>query len=107
MSSRSCSLLRHIRLQRGGVQDWRQLSQFHYRSHHAGAVSDVFVLRYEPPAVGYGRYQRLIQRLRRMLVGVIVYTLPVPNVAMRNFATAGRYTKLPRRLGLGLLNREL
>jgi len=45
----------------GYLSDWRRLSGFHYRSHHAGA-------------------SRKVYRLRRgdELCGVIVYTYPPP-----------------------------
>ena len=37
-----CSLLRGIRIERGTRQDWLALAPLHYRSHHAGAVTDIF-----------------------------------------------------------------
>ena len=38
----SCSLLRNIRIERGERADWLALAPLHYRSHHAGAVTDIF-----------------------------------------------------------------
>ena len=42
MSVRPCSLLAGIRIERGTRQDWLALAPLHYRSHHAGAVTDIF-----------------------------------------------------------------
>jgi GNAT superfamily N-acetyltransferase len=42
MSARPCSLLAGIRIERGTRQDWLALAPLHYRSHHAGAVTDIF-----------------------------------------------------------------
>jgi GNAT superfamily N-acetyltransferase len=36
-----CSLLAGIRIERGARQDWLALAPLHYRSHHAGAVTDI------------------------------------------------------------------
>ncbi|MCX5673818.1 MAG: hypothetical protein NTX87_02320 [Planctomycetota bacterium] len=47
MSARPCSLLAGIRIERGARQDWLALAPLHYRSHHAGAVTDIFRLVWE------------------------------------------------------------
>jgi GNAT superfamily N-acetyltransferase len=40
--SNPCSLLRNIRIERGEHADWLALAPLHYRSHNAGAVTDIF-----------------------------------------------------------------
>ncbi|MGB2797221.1 MAG: hypothetical protein WBD44_08200, partial [Phycisphaerae bacterium] len=48
--ARTCTLLAGIRIQRGAREDWDRLAPLHYRSHHAGAVSDIFRMVYRPGA---------------------------------------------------------
>jgi hypothetical protein len=45
-----CSLLEHIAIERGTGADWAALAPLHYRSHRAGAVTDVFRMVYDPTA---------------------------------------------------------
>jgi len=40
--ARRCTLLAGIRIERGTRADWEALASLHYRSHAAGAVSDIF-----------------------------------------------------------------
>jgi len=93
--ARTCTLLAGIRIQRGAREDWDRLAPLHYRSHHAGAVSDIF---------------RLVHRAagqRETLVGVIVYSRSPLSLAARNRATGGRY-RVGRNLSAGrLVNEEL
>jgi ABC-type transport system involved in cytochrome c biogenesis ATPase subunit/GNAT superfamily N-acetyltransferase len=62
-----CSLTKEMVIEGGYLADWRRLSRFHYRSHHAGASREVY-------------------RLRRgsELCGVIVYCYPPPGCSGRN-----------------------
>jgi ABC-type lipoprotein export system ATPase subunit/GNAT superfamily N-acetyltransferase len=62
-----CSLTKEMVIEGGYLADWRRLSEFHYRSHHAGASREVY-------------------RLRRgsELCGVIVYCYPPPGCSGRN-----------------------
>jgi GNAT superfamily N-acetyltransferase len=93
--ARTCTLLAGIRIQRGAREDWDRLAPLHYRSHHAGAVSDIF---------------RMVHRAagqRETLVGVIVYSRSPLSLAARNRATGGRY-RVGRNLAAGrLVNEEL
>ena len=77
-----CSLLREMRVEGGGLVDWRKLSVFHYRSHSCGARRGIFVV-----------------RRRGELCGVIVYAYPPPNCA-------GRGLVLPR-MSIKELNKQL
>jgi len=45
--SLGCSLLRGVRIERGERADWLALAPLHYRSHHAGAVTNVFRMVWE------------------------------------------------------------
>jgi len=90
---RRCTLLAGVRIERGTREDWLALAPLHYRSHHAGAVTDVFRITYEGG----------------VLVGVIVYSRSPLSLGARDRATGGRY----RTAGMGrmaagyIVNREL
>jgi GNAT superfamily N-acetyltransferase len=121
--ARRCTLLAGIRIERGAREDWDRLAPLHYRSHHAGAVSDIFRMVYRFSAAPSDRDQR--SRLERResfeppalravapkacetLVGVIVYSRSPLSLAGRNRATGGRY-RVGRNLAAGrLVNEEL
>jgi GNAT superfamily N-acetyltransferase len=118
---RSCSLLAGIRIERGTREDWLALAPLHYRSHHAGAVTDIFRMMWEEKCgvwsaecrVGNeqlgtgnselgangkasspcGEVPRSAFRVPRscVLVAVIVYSRAPLSLAARNRATGGRY----------------
>lgn len=79
---RECSLMKEMRVEEGGMQDWHALEGFHYRSHRISAPRKIF-------------------RLMRgeELCGVIVYTYPCP-------AAFGRRKVMPR-MDMRQTNREL
>jgi len=123
-TKRQCTLLAGIRVERGTPADWRALAPLHYRSHHAGAVTDVFRVVYEG-AGGRGQGNLKVTRSFRsglesagvdnaglgaaVLVGVLVVSRSALSVGARDRATGGRY----RTAGMGrvatadLVNREL
>jgi len=80
----SCSVVRGMKIERGGRQDYLRLKQFHYRQGRLGAFAAIFVLR---PAVG-----------------VIVYTMPSLNLELRNTACGGLFSGLDRPTRLALVN---
>ena len=94
--STSCTLLSGIRIDRGERADWLALAPLHYRSHHAGAVTDVFRIVYEAPR-------------HTCLVGVIVYSRAALSLAARDRATGGRYgtAGLGRVATAPLVNKEI
>ncbi|HUU91248.1 MAG TPA: hypothetical protein VM238_08570 [Phycisphaerae bacterium] len=107
---RRCTLLAGARVERGSIADWRALAPLHYRSHHAGAVTGVFRVVYDP---GGEPSRELCSRASRAgartLVGVLVVSRSALSVGARDRATGGRY----RTAGMGrmatadLVNREL
>jgi GNAT superfamily N-acetyltransferase len=127
---RRCTLLAGIRIERGAREDWTALAPLHYRSHRAGAVSDIFRMVYErggrecdrglTPAArkaaaregvrqcsGRPRKRAVAPKARETLVGVIVYSRSPLSLAARNRATGGRY-RVGRGLSAGrLVNEEL
>ena len=60
-SAAECSLIKEMRVEQGGLEDWRRLSRFHYRGHRTAAPRRIF-------------------RIARgeELCGVIVYSYPPP-----------------------------
>ena len=105
----SCSVKGGIRYVRADLHSWRQLCGFHYRTGRLGCVDAVFAAEFLGlgPRPGKGHPWRGLIRPPRT-VGVLVVSHPVPNVAVRNVATGGRYTGLRgRRMVLDLLNQEL
>ena len=108
MSARTCTLLAGIRVERGVRSDWLALSALHYRSHHAGAVTDIFRMMYAPPFFP-SPPSPLPQGERGILIGVIVYSRSPLSLSARDRATGGRYRTggLGRVATAGLINREL
>jgi hypothetical protein len=112
---RRCSLVAGIRVEAGTMADWRAMAPLHYRSHNAGAVTDVFRMVYAPrggcgdPPRKTPPHAEVLAARGAVLVGVIVYARPALSLAARDRATGGRY----RAAGLGrtsmarVLNREV
>jgi hypothetical protein len=95
---RRCSVLRGLEIVRGGGEDYKQLSHFHYRSRRLGPYSAIFALR----AKG-----RLARRLGKRAMGVIVYTMPLGQLELRNIAMGSIFSGLDRRTHLWLINRNI
>jgi len=112
MRRRRCTLLDGIGIERGTRADWEALAPLHYRSHAAGAITDVFRMVHR--AVGKAHWRVLARRDqchpaegRETLVGVIVYSRSPLSLSARNRATGGRY-RVGRGASVGrLVNDEL
>jgi GNAT superfamily N-acetyltransferase len=122
----SCSLLRNIRIERGDRADWLALAPLHYRSHHAGAVTDIFRVVWEnkcrvksekkrkrsghaaAPVLSSSTPHSSLCTLH-YLVAVIVYSRSPLSLAARNRATGGRYrlARCGRVAVASLINQEL
>jgi GNAT superfamily N-acetyltransferase len=88
------------------MEAWRVLSEFHYRHDRCGAVDRIFALRMNGEAAEQSWYRLRVDPARP--VGVIVYSMPLVNVALRNRATNNRYVGLAsREMSLRLLNCEM
>jgi GNAT superfamily N-acetyltransferase len=74
-----CSLVRQVRIEPGGCEDWRAMAPLHYRGHNVGGMDRVFAMRYADE-----------------LIGVIVYALPSAHCAPRHRALAELVDRLPR-----------
>ncbi|MEM1942246.1 MAG: ATP-binding cassette domain-containing protein [Candidatus Nitrosocaldus sp.] len=95
-----CSLLKHVIIEKGCIDDWYMLEEYHYRGNKPYGIRHVFTA-----------------RLRGETVGVIVYSMPAPlcrgrSIALarvpsidevnRDFITISRVVVLPRFRGIGL-----
>ena len=87
---RSCSLLRYLTIEQANLRAWQQLAPLHYRHQHPGAVDKVFAVRWSgsPRGAGWDK----LERRETLPVGVIIYGMPMRNVALRNWATGNRYS---------------
>jgi GNAT superfamily N-acetyltransferase len=116
-----CSLLRNIRIERGERADWLALAPLHYRSHNAGAVTDIFRMVWQNECRVKSAECRVKKKrdegtqgqrdkdsaavssslpfstlhsslcTLHYLVGVIVYSRSPLSLAARGRATGGRY----------------
>jgi len=62
-----CSLLEEMTVEEGTYQDWKQIANFHYRSHRIAFLQKVFVL-----------------KRRERICGAVVYTHPMSAAPFRN-----------------------
>lgn len=89
-----CSIQKDLKIEPVDMNAYHRLAGFHYRQGSLGPCTHLFGIR-------EGHFRR---RLTVPVVGVIVYRPPVPNLAIRNIATGGFFSGLPRSMGLSLLN---
>jgi hypothetical protein len=85
-----CSVVKNLRIIRGGLDDYRKLSRFHYRDSHLGPFAAIFALR----------------NSGGLSVGVIVYAMPSPGLELRNIATGNIFSGLDRSMRLKIINKN-
>lgn len=90
----SCSVLRKLRIVRGGRCDYERLAQFHYRNSRLGVYAAIFKGEVE------------IRGLK-ITAGVIVYMMPSPGLELRNVATGDFFTGLDWASQLALINKNI
>jgi hypothetical protein len=93
-----CSLVKNLEIVEGGMEDYRRLSVYHYRDCGCGPYVAIYAMK----AVG-----RLAGRMGKMPAGVIVYTMPVPGIELRNVALGGILTGLDRKSRLLFINKNI
>ncbi|AQT66965.1 hypothetical protein STSP2_00103 [Anaerohalosphaera lusitana] len=95
---KTCSVADNLIIQRAGRAEYQRLARFHYRDTSLGPYAAIFAM----------CDKRAWGMEKGGVVGAIVYSMPVPNLALRNVVTDGRYAGFgDRRLGLAMLNREV
>jgi GNAT superfamily N-acetyltransferase len=95
-----CSVCDDLEIVEGSHANWRALARFHYRVGRPGTVDRVFVLRMR-------EFKGSLIAFRLGVVGVVVYSMPLLNCAVRHRATGGRYLVGSKSEQLALLNREV
>ncbi|MBN1508724.1 MAG: hypothetical protein JW955_17885 [Sedimentisphaerales bacterium] len=93
----ACSLHHKIEIVAGDLADYQRLAYHHYRGGSPVAVKTVFVAR---PTTPLGSF-------RKKPAGAIVYTMPVPCLALRDVATGDIFKGLDRQTQLAILNRNI
>jgi GNAT superfamily N-acetyltransferase len=96
MNERKCTVTRYLEIICGGLAEYNYLSRFHYRQDFACPHVAIYVMKDTHPA-----------RVRSSgVVGVIAYTMPAPQVALRNAATGGVFCGFgDNRLQLQMVNK--
>lgn len=87
----NCSTLsQNIILSQGELTDYKKLSRFHYRDARLGPFEKIFTARCD-----------------NTLAGVIVYSMPVTSLELRNIATDYYFANMDRRTSIAVLNRTV
>jgi hypothetical protein len=89
-----CTVKKYLKIVEGTLADYKPLSRFHYRAGNVGAVAKVYKIIDTHP----------LRSQIEPIVGIIIYTMPVLNVQMRNVATGGLFCKLGRNAALDFVN---
>ncbi len=95
---RSCSVTKKLRIVRGGIDDYKELSHYHYRNSRLGPFTAIFALK---PAAA------LSSSIGTNVAGVIVYTMPSPWLELRNIATGNVFAGFDRATRLALVNKHI
>jgi len=95
---RSCSITKKLRVVRGGIDDYKKLLHYHYRSSRLGPFAAIFALK---PTKSLGG------SIGTSVVGVIVYTMPSLGLELRNIATDNLFTGFDRATHLALVNKNI
>jgi hypothetical protein len=93
--AKRCTVVQRLQIVPGQLDDYRQLAHYHYRQSQLGPMARIYALKPSQPAAGLPRGKT---------VGVIVYTMPVPGLRLRNMATDGLFVGLDRATQLALIN---
>lgn len=93
---KKCSVCRKLQIVPGCLDDYKQLAHYHYRDSRLGPFERIFALRSE--AVGATRTQT---------IGVIVYSMPVSGLELRNVATDNFFVGFDRSTQLALINKNI
>ncbi len=92
-----CSVIDSLKIVPATMRDYHMLGMFHYRGQVPGVYCALFAIRDTHPI--RGRFGEP--------VGVIMYTTAVPNLALRNIATGGRFCLGDRYGRMQLLNEQV
>ena len=91
-----CSLSAQIQIAEGTFSDYKELSKYHYRNVKTGPLTNIFVLK-----------PKVKSTLDVKNIGVIVYSMPIPCLELRNIATGNFFVGLDRKTQISLLNKTV
>jgi GNAT superfamily N-acetyltransferase len=98
VNSQQCTITRYLEVVRAGPDEYRQLARFHYRESRLGPHVVIYAI----------KDMRPVRTRSAGCVGVIVYTMPVANLELRNAATGGLFAGFgDRRLQLQMVNKHI
>lgn len=97
-TAKHCTITGRLDIVAGRTDDYQQLAHYHYRQSQLGPVAEIYALKPRRPTAGLSRNKT---------VGVIVYTMPIPGLRLRNIATGGLFTGLDRATLLALINQNI
>ena len=87
-----------MRVVPGTTEDYKMLARYHYRDNRPGPFAAIFALRSD---------SELSRRVSLKTVGVIVYTMPMPESELRNIVTGNLFTGFDRSTRLTLINKNI
>jgi hypothetical protein len=98
MKNRKCSVTTHLQIVPASLDEYNQLSRFHYRDSKLSPYAAIFAIKDGHP----------VRSRFAPVVGVIVYTMPAAALELRNIATAGFFSGFgDRRLQLQMVNKHI
>ena len=98
MKNRNCSVTTHLQIVPAGLDEYNQLSRFHYRQSKLSPYAAIYAIKDGHP----------VRSRFAPVVGVIVYTMPAAALELRNIATAGFFSGFgDRRLQLQMVNKHI
>jgi len=80
----NCTIKRYLKIVQGTAADYKPLARFHYRDCRTGPVAAVYKIIDIHP----------MRAEMEPVVGIIIYSMPVCSVQLRNIATEGLFAKL-------------
>ncbi len=93
-----CSICGQLQIAPATTQDYRQLAHYHYLDDDPGPIVAAFALK---------PVSRLARMLRSRPVGIIVYTLPIPEMRLRSLATRDFFSGFDRNTKISLINKTI
>lgn len=95
---RRCSITKKLRIVRGSLEDYKELSHYHYRDIRPGAFAGIFAIR---------PVKTLADSFGTETVGVVAFRTPSAEVELRNIATGNLFSGFDRVTHLALINKNI
>ncbi len=95
---KACTPLRELAIVPGRLEDYKRLAHYHYCDRRPGPIAAIF-------AVRPGAKSKL--KFYTPTIAVVVYSMPVPEVGLRDAATGGFFAGFDRSTKCTLLNKHV